>query len=1411
MQKIRIFISSPKDVAQERERARQVVQGLQRRYAQHFELESVFWEDMPLSLDSSFQQGIDVVLSRERGIDIAIFILWSRLGSPVGPRVLRDDGREYRSGTEREFDLMLQARRAQNSQRPEMLAYYRVDNAAFEERLRGTTLRDKEDLIQQKKLVEQFMREEFHDAQTGTNVRAYHSYQQPQNFAQRLRVHLQEILDRWCADQQSKPIWDTTIKGSPFQGLAAFSYDHADVFFGREDEVSEARIRLSEAARGGTAFLLIGGASGTGKSSLAAAGLLPEVVAHETDDIVSRWLHAVCTPADLKGRPAAEFAALLFRWVPGLADRTNIEDFADSLSSDAGVSVKLALIPALKAESRSGEGAVRLIVLVDQLEELFTDARLSLEKREEFARILAALAASGYAWVVATIRSDYYPALLNEPALVSMKSHGRQLDLTPPRVDAVRRLIEAPALLAGLTYERRDDMSLADQILRDASEKAELLPLLEDLLRELYEHRDSQGTLTFAAYNTLGGIDGAIARRADEILQSQAPAVQKTFPDVLRALVSIGDGADIRAVRQRVSLASFPEGSPGRALIDALIEGRLATATMDAQGVPEVTIAHEAVLRVWPRAVAWIAENAEFLRARDRLTARMREGGSLTASDPLLPTARKMIAEQRALIDNRLAAYIEQQLAAIRRGRALLAAAGVVLLMALIGVWFVLASQRRSEFARSLDSVNPGQLKEKLQEADEFGAALDPLLRLQVQRADKVDATAAERRAALPSRLVLVSRDQTQVPVLSEVLLSGELPYVAPIRERLRLYADELRPQWLGVLRNEQQPSARRFRAALGLAGLDGNADVVEWTTEDTKFIAEQLSQSYGQDQLQLRELLRPISEQLIPDLDMLFDAEGSTAEQQENVTLALADYAGADGERMARLLTRANQRQTEILYPKVAEFKSGPVRDGLLALTREQPDEKLGQLERVRLGRRRANAAIALLRQGERDLYFDALRITDDPESLSQFVSRCKNWGVTAEELVQSMGRSRVLRASATGDARRVEARVMYGLLLALGSYSLEQIAEADRERRIADLKQLYVEDPSAAVHSASGWLLRTWGRETEVLRLDEVEVPYDASGVREWFRLRVTVKPKTSGLFGLLGTKGKPQTFSLTFVVFPAEEYRLGSPEYERGELERDTDETPHTVKLSRPFALCDREVTWGLYDVFDGGNWRKRVSGEFKRELGPNDVVFVEDWYGWMRFCRWLTSEYRGDDESWQCYRDPGELEKDDNGDPRVVDRLLVERGGFRMPTEAEWEVGGRAGQRTAWTFGSDVSLLGDYGWFMENSGKRPQSAASKPPGLGGLHDVQGNLFEWVHDRFSDIEGNSVVVDPQGMAVGQNRVLRGGGWYDDAADCRLAYRIGYGPTTHSASLGFRLALSPSVTSPEAKEAEANPQARN
>lgn len=669
MDTLRIFISSPGDVSEERDRARQVVQALRRRYAQHFDLVPVFWEDMPLTLDMSFQQGIDLLLSRDRGIDIAVFILWSRLGSPLGPAVKRDDGGEYRSGTERELALMLAAREAQRGSRPQILAYARQDEASFEESLRGKTTAEKEELLRQKSLVEAFLREEFHDAASGANMRAYHTFTRPQSFAERLRVHLQEILDGLCAGRPVRPVWEIDSRGPPFRGLESFAFEHAEIFFGREDEVAEARARLAAAARRGTAFLLVGGASGTGKSSLAAAGLLPDVVAHETDEAVGRWLHAEFTPARLGGDPAAGMARILSFAVPTLSDRGEPADFAEALARDPVLAVRLVLLPALKVAAQPAMGGVRLILLVDQLEELFSDPRFGERERATFATILEALASSGSVWVVATLRGDWYPRLLECPRLVRLKTAGAQLDLVPPGVDAVRRMIESPAVLSGLSYERTGTTSLADRILRDVADRAELLPLLEDLLRELFERRSPAGLLTVAAYESLGGIEGSLARRAEASLAAQAMDVQLALPQVLRRLVAAGDESDATPVRRRAPLDAFPAGGPARALVEAFVADRLATAAVGNDGVPEVAIAHEAILRVWPRAAAWIRDNADFLRVRDRLVARMREESPIAAGDPLVPAAQAILRGQRDAMEPELTAYVEGQLTAIDADR----------------------------------------------------------------------------------------------------------------------------------------------------------------------------------------------------------------------------------------------------------------------------------------------------------------------------------------------------------------------------------------------------------------------------------------------------------------------------------------------------------------------------------------------------------------------------------------------------------------------------------------------------------------------------------------------------------------------------------------------------------------------
>jgi serine/threonine protein kinase/formylglycine-generating enzyme required for sulfatase activity len=711
----------------------------------------------------------------------------------------------------------------------------------------------------------------------------------------------------------------------------------------------------------------------------------------------------------------------------------------------------------------------------------------------------------------------------------------------------------------------------------------------------------------------------------------------------------------------------------------------------------------------------------------------------------------------------------------------------------------VFASQSAKVFAESLRTVDPSQLTDRLEQADEIGARLDPLLQPSILQADASAQNSTLRRLALPARLVLVQRDSRQVPELVSEFLNPdlELAYLAPIRDRIRPHAHDLQPQLLKQLQQnmtaaEPAKQARAFRAALALAGLENGSPSTPWTDAELTFIATHLVSQFSEFQPELRDLLRPIASRLLPALNQLFDAESSTPDQQVNAALALANFAGNNSELLADLLVRANQRQTQILYPKLTALNSAHVRDSFSTLTRQQPDEKLGQLHRVQLGRRRANAAITLLRHGAHDASLAALRTTDDPESLSQFVARCRSWGVTPLELLECIKHSLTLRNSQTAAAAKVESRVLYGLLLALGSYPANQLPNETRAELIAEVTKLYEQDSNAAVHSASAWLLRTWGEAATVDALDQTEVPYDATGQRDWFRWIVEVTPHdVREPEDRIDTLPK-RRFALTFVVFPAGQYQLGSLADPDAEPVRGADEPQRIVQTTQPVALCDREVPWALYEAFQGTALRQQVVTQFGWDVQPTDPVIGATWFEWISFCRWLTAARFGDAEQFQCYSNPDSWAKNEDG-VTIPPHPRLQHPGFRMPTDSEWELGARSGQKTTWAFGSDSSLFGDYAWFKENSGKRPRASGVKQPTIGGLFDTHGNCFEWTWDRHDKLNADTVLIDPLGPDTGENRVIRGGSWDHDPDDGRLAYRLAYFPTGQSADNTLRLALTP------------------
>jgi predicted Ser/Thr protein kinase len=418
--------------------------------------------------------------------------------------------------------------------------------------------------------------------------------------------------------------------GSPYRGLAAFDFEHAAIFFGRARAIDDVLGALRAQAASGRAFVLVLGMSGSGKSSLLRAGVLPRLLEPDTALGLALWRRAILRPADAAGDLFDGLATALTRpeALPELgADGTSARELGRLLRGSPKAAAPLvkgglsqAAAEIKRTEGLSGQPDVRLVLLVDQMEELFTLERVSAEERRGFVDALGALARSGRVFVLATLRSDFYARCEELPELMALKEGAGQYHLLPPAPSEIAQMIRQPARAAGLRFEEEPATQVGlDEVLRDAAAgQAGNLPLLEFALEELYQKRSAEGVLTHAAYREIGGVEGALSRRAEAVFASLSPQVQAALPEVFAALTRVGSGEDETFNRRYASLEAFVSPA-SRALVDAFVEARLFFADRADDGRAVVSIAHEALLRSWPRLREWLEQNRELLRVRGRL------------------------------------------------------------------------------------------------------------------------------------------------------------------------------------------------------------------------------------------------------------------------------------------------------------------------------------------------------------------------------------------------------------------------------------------------------------------------------------------------------------------------------------------------------------------------------------------------------------------------------------------------------------------------------------------------------------------------------------------------------------------------------------------------------------------------
>ncbi len=481
----------------------------------------------------------------------------------------------------------------------------------------------------------------------------------------------------------------------PYRGLQGFDEQHAEFFFGREADVQ----RLVEKLKA-EPFLAVVGPSGSGKSSLARAGLIPAlrrgaVAGSESWDVVA--LRPGAHPLDaLTGHVLAAY--------PDLAAGA----VRDQLAADPRT---LRLLTA-----RPPRGGARPLFLVDQCEEVFTLCRSEDERRLFLLNVLHAAAADGPSVVLITLRADFYPRCAAYPALAQHMA-GHQFLVGAMSEEGLRQAIEEPARLVGLEPEA----GLIDTILDDVRHQPGALPLLEHALLELWQRRRG-GMLTLEAYQESGGVTGALAKRADATLATFAPEQRAIVRRVLLRLTQPGEGSEDTRRRAAMSeLVTLPAAADAiQGVVRSLADARLLTT-----GGNEVEVAHEALIRGWPQLRRWVEEDRQGLRTHRRLTDAAEQWRAL-GDDPgalyrgaRLAATRDWAADhepdlnelEREFLAASVAAEVAETVAARRRTQRLrVLAASLAVLLAVAVVLGLIALRSRGQARQQAKIASSGAL-----------------------------------------------------------------------------------------------------------------------------------------------------------------------------------------------------------------------------------------------------------------------------------------------------------------------------------------------------------------------------------------------------------------------------------------------------------------------------------------------------------------------------------------------------------------------------------------------------------------------------------------------------------------------------------------------------------------------------
>lgn len=695
---------------------------------------------------------------------------------------------------------------------------------------------------------------------------------------------------------------------------------------------------------------------------------------------------------------------------------------------------------------------------------------------------------------------------------------------------------------------------------------------------------------------------------------------------------------------------------------------------------------------------------------------------------------------------------------------AALVAASVVLVAGGVAIRSWVVEQKKATHAKGLVDrllvAHISQVPGIVAEIERNRQWADRLLR------DEFDKAAANSQEKLHISLALLPVDSAQVLCLSERLVGASPSEVPVIRDALLPHKEPLLDKlWAVAEMPAKGKESERLRAAAALAKYDPTSK--RWETAAT-LVVDDLVRENPVFLGQWSEALRPAKDRLVPQLSQVFrDHRPEHTAERSVATNLLADYAAGQPPVLAELLMDADRQQFAVIYPKFQEVASQSLpllaQEIGKAITAEFP---FSDETRETLAKRQANAAAALLRMNQSEKVWPLLKHSPDPRMRSYLIHCLSPLGADPATLWRRLD-------------EEPDITVRRALILSLGEYSGKQLSPDVRKVFLPKLQAIYRTASDSGLHSAVEWLLRQWQQETWLRQVNEEWAKEQrANRLDEIKQKLVEGKDKTAHWY--VNSEGQ------TLVVVPGPvEFQMGAPLGEKGRrvgrigYERISDETRHKRRIDRTFALAAKPVTWEQYLRFAPHEAEKR------EKLYSPELTCPANYISWLtaaKYCNWLSNR----EGLAECY------ETDAEGQVTRLKANYLSLTGYRLPTGAEFEYAIRAGASTSRYYGETEELLGKYAWYAVNSQEKTWPVGSLKPNDLGFFDMQGNVNDWCQERtkpYPQTQEDTPAPDEEDdLSIEFPRVWRGGSFLAPASLLRSAFRFLAVPAHLDVMHGFR-----------------------